>query len=238
VRVDVISDCEGSFATVREAFPGVDDDERWWIPVNAALLRSGDKTVLVDTGAGPKPRAFFADGESRLLAELEALGVAPGDVDIVVHTHLHIDHVGWSGAFPNARYVVHQEDWAFFMSEESLEQRPHLREKLLPADVELVRGEQEIAAGVTVFPTPGHTPGHMSVRAGSFAVLGDMVAHELQLEDPDLVFVNDVDPDRAAVTRRGVLADLADEGFEIVTGHFSTVGRIERAGKGFRWAVE
>jgi len=167
VTFDVISDCEGSFATVREAFPGVDDDEPWWIPVNVVLLRTDDATLLVDTGAGPKPRAFFADGDARLLEELEQLSVAPADVDIVVHTHLHIDHVGWDGAFPNARYVVHEEDWAYFMSEESLAQRPHLREKVLPLDVERVTEETEIAPGVLVFPTPGHTPGHMSLRAGA-----------------------------------------------------------------------
>jgi glyoxylase-like metal-dependent hydrolase (beta-lactamase superfamily II) len=238
VNVEVISDCEGSFATVREAFPAVDNDEQWWIPVNVALVRTDETTLLVDTGAGPKPRAFFAGGEARLLDELDRLGVAPGDIDIVVHTHLHIDHVGWSGAFPNARYVVHDDDWKYFMNEESLAQRPHLREKLLPVDVRRVTGETEIAPGVVVFPTPGHTPGHMSMRSGSLVAVGDLVAHEAQLEDPDLVFVNDVDPDLAAVTRRRVLAELADEGSSVVAGHFPGVGRVERAGKGFRWAVE
>ena len=235
---DVISDCEGSFATVREAFPGVEIDEPWWIPVNVILLRTDEATLLVDTGAGPKPRAFFADGEARLLDELELLGVAPADVDIVVHTHLHIDHVGWDGSFPNARYVVHEEDWEYFMSEESLAQRSHLREKVLPLNVQRVSGETEIAPGVAVFPTPGHTPGHMSLRAGSLAVLGDLVAHEAQVEDPDLVFVNDMDPEQAAVTRRRVLAELADEAAIVAAGHFRDAGRIERAGKGFRWAVE
>jgi glyoxylase-like metal-dependent hydrolase (beta-lactamase superfamily II) len=238
VNIDLISDCEGSFATVREAFPGVENDEPWWIPVNIALLRTDDVTLLVDTGAGPHPRAFFPEGDARLLDELERLGVAPVDVDIVVHTHLHIDHVGWDGSFPNARYVVHEDDWAHFMSRESLAQRPHLREKVLPLEVERVTGETEIAPGVAVFPTPGHTPGHMSLRAGPFAVLGDLVAHELQVEDPGLVFVNDMDADQAAATRRQVLGELADAGAEVVTGHFRDVGRIERTGKGFRWAVE
>ena len=238
MNVDVISDCEGSFATVREAFPGLDSDEQWWIPVNAALLRTGGTTLLVDTGAGPKPRQFFEEGEARLLDELERLDVAPADVDIVVHTHLHIDHVGWDGAFPNARYVVHEDDWSYFMSEESLAQRPHLREKVLPLDVQRVTGETEIAPGVVVFPTPGHTPGHMGVRSESMAVIGDLVAHEAQVEDPELVFVNDVDPDQAAVTRRRVLADLADAGVVVAAGHFPGIGRIERVGKGFRWAVE
>ena len=69
-------------------------------------------------------------------------------------------------------------------------------------------------------------------------MIGDLVAHELQVADPDLVYVNDVDPDQAAATRRRVLAELADEGAEVVAGHFPGAGRFERAGKGFRWAVE
>jgi glyoxylase-like metal-dependent hydrolase (beta-lactamase superfamily II) len=239
VRADVLVDCEGSFATVHEAFPAIADDEPWWIPVNVALLRTDDETVLVDTGAGPKPRTFFPDREARLLDELARLGVAPADVDVVVHTHMHIDHVCWDGAFPNARYVVHEDDWQFFMSEASLAERQHLREKVLPLpNVQLVAGETEIAAGVFVQPSPGHTPGHMHVRAGSVAVIGDLIAHELQAEDPDTVFVNDMDPAQAAETRRRVLAELADEGAEVIAGHFRGKGRFERAGKGFRWAVE
>jgi glyoxylase-like metal-dependent hydrolase (beta-lactamase superfamily II) len=239
VKADLIADCEGSFATVREAFPGTDDDRPWQIPVNVVLLRRDGLTLLVDTGAGPKPRAFFSEGEARLLDDLASLGVAPADVGVVVHTHLHVDHVGWDGAFPNARYVVHEDDWAFFMSEESLAQRPHLREKVLPlANVQLVNAETEIAPGVFVYPTPGHTPGHMSLRTKSLAVVGDLVAHELQVADPDLVFVNDIDPAQAAVARRRVLDELAGEDVLVFTGHFRTSGRIERSGKGFRWAVE
>jgi glyoxylase-like metal-dependent hydrolase (beta-lactamase superfamily II) len=239
LKADVLVDCEGSFATVRQAFPAIDDDEPWWLPVNVALLRTDDATLLVDTGAGPKPRAFFPDADARLLDELERLAVAPTDVDIVVHTHLHIDHMGWDGAFPNARYVVHEDDWNFFMSEPSLAERPHLREKVLPLEnVQLVAGETEIASGVLVQPSPGHTPGHMSVRAGSFAVVGDLIAHELQAGDPDLVFANDVDSAQAARTRRRVLAELADEGADVIAGHFRGIGRFERSGKGFRWIVE
>jgi glyoxylase-like metal-dependent hydrolase (beta-lactamase superfamily II) len=238
-KVDILVDCEGSFATVHQAFPAIDDDEAWWLPVNCVLVRTGEVTVLVDTGAGPKPRAFFPDAESRLLDELGRLGVGPADVDIVVHTHLHIDHVGWDGAFPNARYVVHEEDWRFFMNESSLAERPHLREKVLPLEnVQRVEGETEIAPGILVQPTPGHTPGHLSLRAGSLAVVGDLIAHELQAEDPELVFVNDVDPAQAALTRRRVLTELADEGAKVIAAHFRGIGRFERSGKGFRWAVE
>jgi glyoxylase-like metal-dependent hydrolase (beta-lactamase superfamily II) len=223
---------------VGEAFPGVEDDRPWSIPVNVVLVETDDTTLLVDTGAGPHPRAFFPEGEARLLDKLQELHVAPTDIEIVVNTHLHIDHVGWNGAFPNARYVVHEDDWSFFTSEDSLEQRPHLREKILAVDVQRVAGETEIAPGVIVVPTPGHTPGHMSLRIGSFAAIGDLVAHERQIEDPELVFVNDMDRDQAAVTRRRVLGELADESAYVAAGHLPGLGYIERAGKGFRWAVE
>lgn len=231
----LLADCEGTFATLREAFPAIDSDVDWWVPVNCALLRVRDTTVLVDTGAGPQPRAFMPDLETTLLEQL-----APEDVDIVVHTHLHVDHVGWTGAFPNARYVVHEDDWAYFMSEQSLAERPHLREKLLPleAQVELVKDEVEISPGIHVQPAPGHTPGHMIVRADGIAAIGDLAAHELQLADQDLVFVNDMDTGLAAASRRRVLAELAEEGADVIAGHFYGIGRIERAGKGFRWAVE
>jgi glyoxylase-like metal-dependent hydrolase (beta-lactamase superfamily II) len=235
VTADVLTDSEGTFATQREAFPAIRSEVDWWVPVNCAVFRTGDTTVLVDTGAGPKPRAFMPDGDARLLDLL-----TPEDVDIVVHTHLHVDHVGWTGAFPNARYVVHEDDWSYFMSDASLAERPHLREKVAPiADrFERVTGEAEIAPGVRVQPAPGHTPGHMIVRADGFAAIGDLVAHELQVVDPTVVFVNDMDSDVASATRRRVIAELAEDVAAVIAGHFYGVGRFERAGKGFRWAVE
>jgi glyoxylase-like metal-dependent hydrolase (beta-lactamase superfamily II) len=191
--------------------------------------------VLVDTGIGPKPRSFLPDLEAHLLDV-----VVPEEIDLVVHTHLHIDHIGWTGSFPNARYVVHEDDWAYFMSEESLAQRPQLREKILPlADrFERVSGETEVVPGIHVQPAPGHTPGHMIVRADGLAVIGDLAAHELQIRDPELVFVNDIDSAAAAATRRRLIAELAEEGAAVIAAHFHGLGRFERAGKGFRWAVE
>lgn len=239
MKIDVLVDCEGSFATVGEAFPSVDSDERWWLPFNCALVQTDDATVLIDTGVGPPPRTFLPQVEAKLLDELARLGLQPADVDVVVHTHLHVDHVGWDGSFPDARYVVHEDDWAFFMSEESLAERTHLRTKVAPlANVERVSAETEVVPGVRVFPTPGHTPGHVSVRIGSTVVLGDAVVHPLQVADPDLLYVSDHDAASAAATRRRILGELADEGAEVIAGHLHGVGRFERAGTGFRWAVE
>jgi hypothetical protein len=78
----------------------------------------------------------------------------------------------------------------------------------------------------------------MSVRVGETVVLGDVVVHELQVGNPELVYVSDIDAAAAAHTRRGILAELADSGSAVIVSHFRGVGRFERSGKGFRWAVE
>jgi glyoxylase-like metal-dependent hydrolase (beta-lactamase superfamily II) len=169
-EVSVLVDGEGSFATVGEAFPALDTTEEWRLPVNVVLIRGAGTTVLVDAGLGPEPRTFMPGAGARLHDELARVGSSPAEVDLVVHTHLHVDHVGWDGTFPNARYVVPTEDWSYFMSEESLQQRPHLGDRVEPLDdaglVVLVDGELEVATGVRVVPTRA-TPRAMRVSSSS-----------------------------------------------------------------------
>jgi glyoxylase-like metal-dependent hydrolase (beta-lactamase superfamily II) len=242
--VSVLVDGEGSFATIADAFPALSSREEWRLPVNAVLIRGAGTTLLVDTGLGPEPRAFMPDAGARLLAELGHVGASPADVDLVVHTHLHVDHVGWDGFFPNARYTMFADEWSYFMSDESLAQRPHLRDRVKPlrdaGSVDLIDGELEIAPGVRLVPTPGHTPGHASVFIESegreLVVLGDVVVHDLQLADPDLVYVSDHDPESSAATRKQVLGRLADRGTDVIVGHFHGPGRFSRRGEGFRWS--
>ncbi len=193
--------------------------------------------MLVDTGLGPQPRAFLPDTESRLLQQIE-----PESVDLVVHTHLHVDHVGWDGVFPRARYVVHRDDWSFFMVPWQIRDRPHLH-RLEPLQeeglVDLVAREAEVAPGIRVFPSPGHTPGHMHVRVedgGEAAVvLGDVLVHEEQLADPGLVYASDGDGEGAVATRVRVLGEVADEGVPVIVSHFRGAGRVERVGNAFAW---
>jgi glyoxylase-like metal-dependent hydrolase (beta-lactamase superfamily II) len=136
------------------------------------------------------------------------------------------------------------DEWSYFMSGDSLAKRPHLRDRVEPlrdaGSVILVDGELEVAAGVRVVPTPGHTPGHASVFIESggeeLVVLGDVVVHELQLADPDLVYVSDHDPELSAVTRKQVLGQLADRRNDVVVGDFHGPGRFSRQGEGFSWA--
>jgi glyoxylase-like metal-dependent hydrolase (beta-lactamase superfamily II) len=238
-EVAPLLDAEGSFATMEEAFPDLEGrSERWELPIQAVVIRSPDGVVLVDTGLGPQPRSFMPDAESTLLHQLE-----PESVDMVVHTHLHVDHVGWDGVFPRAQYVVHRDDWSFFMVPWQLRERPHLH-RLEPLQeeglVDLVHGETEVAPGIRVLPSPGHTPGHMHVRiehGGAAAlVLGDVAVHPEQLANPRLVYASDGDAARAAETRIRVLGEAADEGMPVVLSHFRGVGRIARDGDGFGWA--
>jgi glyoxylase-like metal-dependent hydrolase (beta-lactamase superfamily II) len=243
-EVAVLVDGEGSFATVGEAFPALDAPEPWRLPVNAVLIRGAGVSVLVDTGLGPEPRTFMPGAGARLLTELTRVGSSPEDVDLVVHTHLHVDHVGWDGSFPNARYVVPTDDWSYFMSEESLQLRPHLGDRVEPLGdaglVVLVDGDLEVAAGIRLVPTPGHTPGHASVfiesEGSELAVLGDVVVHELQVADPDLAYFNDHDPGLSATTRKEVLARLADVEMDVIVSHFHGPGRFSRNGEGFSWS--
>ena len=244
-ELSVLVDGEGSFATVGEAFPALDATEEWRLPVNVVLIRGAGTTVLVDAGLGPEPRTFMPGAGARLHDELARVGSSPAEIDLVVHTHLHVDHVGWDGTFPNARYVVPTDDWSYFMSEESLQQRPHLGDRVEPLDdaglVVLVDGELEVATGIRVVPTPGHTPGHASVfvesQGSELAVLGDVVVHELQLADPDLVYFRDHDPVLSASTRRRVLGRLADSGTASIVSHFHGPGRFTRNGAGFDWST-
>jgi glyoxylase-like metal-dependent hydrolase (beta-lactamase superfamily II) len=135
-------------------------------------------------------------------------------------------------------------DWSYFMSEESLQRRPHLGDSVEPLGdaglVVLVDGELEVASGIRLVPTPGHTPGHARVFIESegieLAVLGDVVVHELQALDPDLVYFNDHDPGLSASTRKEVLARLADVGMDVIASHFRRPGRFSRNGKGFSWS--
>jgi glyoxylase-like metal-dependent hydrolase (beta-lactamase superfamily II) len=242
--VTAVLDAHGSFATFAEVFPAADEDTvrarypdlfdgpRWQLPFRAYLA---GPTVLVDTGAG-KPSDLVPGAQGLLPGELD-----PEAIEVVILTHLHVDHVGWTvdsesrPFFPNARYVVCEDDWRW------AESRAVFADKLEPLQragvVELVpAAEAEVAPGVSVIPTPGHTPGHLCVRAGDTVILGDLAAHPAQIDDPQLTFLFDEDPVQAINSRLALLNELADTGERVAPGHFpDPFGAIGRAGDGFEW---
>jgi glyoxylase-like metal-dependent hydrolase (beta-lactamase superfamily II) len=234
------------WAPYRDLYPEIFAASRWRIPCTSYLLRSGDGTVLVDTGVGPAGLwGWDAKFEEGLLPALAAAGAAPEDVDVVFLTHLHIDHVGWNTdrdggiVFPNARYVAHRDGIAFAGNSG----RPHIERTILSVEFEEIDGEVVVAEGVTAFPLPGHFPGHMGFRIdseGERAVLiADAAVNPMLLDQPDRRYVSDSDAAGCTATRRALLPELVDQDVLTVCGHYPAggIGRVVTRGDRIVWEV-
>jgi glyoxylase-like metal-dependent hydrolase (beta-lactamase superfamily II) len=215
------------------------------------LIRSGGRTILVDTGIGgnasnPGTVGAFVNGvDGKLLSELQSAGVSPEDVDTVFHTHLHPDHVGWnlthSGGtarptFPNARYVAHQADWDSFRNPEIQQAFPFSfwEETLGPLEaLGLTEGIQDghnLTDEITAISTPGHTPGSMSlpiVSGGQHALLvGDLIHGPTQITETEWALSFDMDPATASQSRRAMLDRAEREDAILGICHHSGFGRV------------
>ncbi|MFJ6617956.1 MBL fold metallo-hydrolase [Kitasatospora sp. NPDC091335] len=216
--------------------------------------------VLVDTGIGNgKERADPAwhDLRTDYPERLTAAGFPPDTVDLVLLTHLHADHVGWNtrkadGAwvptFPHARYVTaraEREFWAGYAMDEARTQM--FRDSVLPVEraglldpVDVPAGGLELAPGLRLVPTPGHTPGHVAVeltsRGRTALITGDCVHHPVQLAHPAIGACVDIDPRQSEATRRALLASLADTDTLLLGTHFAppTAGRVVPHGDAYR----
>jgi glyoxylase-like metal-dependent hydrolase (beta-lactamase superfamily II) len=191
------------------------------------LIRTGDRTVLVDTGAGTIDNGKYVGG--RFLDSLRGHGAAPEDVTDVVFTHLHFDHVGWATqkgrvVFPNATYRVHADDWAHFV--ESPDAQPGAVRKLSPlaAQLETFDCEVTLAPGLTARPAAGHTPGStvfvVSSGAERALLLGDVVHSVVELAERDWEAVFDLAPVAASDVRNALADEVADSADLVVGGHF------------------
>lgn len=199
------------------------------VPVICHVVRSRGQLILVDTGIGNRPRAGWPLG--RLDSALREVGVDPRDVEIVVNTHMHGDHVGWNtiddGAdpmkpfFPNARYLFQQLEWDYWIAggHVTADGNDHLRECVVnleaSARIELVAGDVPVTPEIHLVAAPGHTPGHVAVgiaSAGQRAlIVGDVTHYPAQLVHPDWSPVWDLDPAQAARTREGVFRSIEDD---------------------------
>ena len=207
----------------------------------ASVLRSGGQTVLVDTGVGPGMNGA-------LLNDLQAKGVPPESVDIVVFTHLHADHVGWNLSsdnvpnFSKARYLAPQADWDAAVAGSPATAGPHFNTQVEPLKaldvLDLFSGEKAITDEITAFPSPGHTPGHTSLlisSAGEKALItGDLAHHPAQVDRPEWCCGFDADPDTAIASRAKAFDQLEAEGFVARINHFAPPGfgrLVRRNGK-------
>ncbi|CAN5587098.1 MBL fold metallo-hydrolase [soil metagenome] len=262
-ELTVLVDTHGVLGSLAELFPGVPtdawgpycdlypdlfEDGNWRLPFGCFLLRSERHTLLVDAGVGPPQGSFLPEAEGLLPTALAEVGVAPGEIDACVLTHLHIDHIGWASnegrpLFPRASYTASHADFNWVEGREPLE-RDRVLGPLLPlvrsGSLGLVKGDGKVAPGVHLVPTPGHTPGHSSIRIesrGSEAIiLGDVAVHPALLDRPEWVYLFDVEPETTVATRRAVLDDIEGKDIIVACGHYpGGVGRLEREGSQTIW---
>jgi glyoxylase-like metal-dependent hydrolase (beta-lactamase superfamily II) len=224
-------------------------------PYTCLLIRAGKNRLLIDTGADE-----LAPTTGDLLKNLQAEGVAPGEITDVVLTHAHPDHIGGaidaSGqpAFANARYLMSKTEWDFWNDPSALHDSAmdeHMKQLLvgcaqknlppLERQIVLFEGEKEIVPGVRAIPAPGHTPGHIALQISSgkeqLLHIVDAVLHPLHLENPTWRNVFDLDPQRAAKTREQLFDRAAAEAATALAFHFPFpgLGRVKTHGSAYRW---
>jgi len=222
--------------------------------IQSFVVRTGSHTVLVDACVGdgkPRPSTPAWDNlKSTWLDQLMAVGVRPEEVDYVLCTHLHADHVGWNTrlengrwvpTFPNAKYVFHKDEYRHWETNGSRMEGPGtedgcFEDSVLPVmaagQVSLVDNDFAIDDRFTLDPTPGHSPGHVCIdvrAAGRHAVLaGDVVHHPIQVAYPEWNSRFCIDPAQARATRRDFVERYADTDSLILPAHFASpsAGRI------------
>ncbi|HSB71748.1 MAG TPA: MBL fold metallo-hydrolase [Candidatus Methylomirabilis sp.] len=273
VRVDRILECERPLLPPGQLFPtstreAIDRHRHWLEPAlldpasqflviafHSFLIRSRGLNILVDTcGGNDKPRPQKQRYHLRRWPYLETLaraGMTPEDIDFVLCTHLHVDHVGWNTrlvdgrwvpTFPRARYLFARSEWEYWREHyttEAFTDDPYHLDSILPVieagQAQFVESDHAFNQEVWLDPTPGHTPGHVGVhvrsRGQECVMSGDLMHHALQCAEPDWSSCFCVDPERSRSTRRAFLQRYEGTPVLILPAHFPTptAGTIKRA---------
>ncbi len=227
--------------------------------VQAFLIMIGGQAIIVDPGVGNGKRRIAVPGWNNLhtafLDRLRSTTVEPDEIDLVVNTHLHFDHVGWHTRLVNgdwrptfsaARYVMSAEEFRYWQStpeNEIVDQHAGFSDSVLPVYeaglVDLVADDHVVSDGVRLLPSPGHTPHHVSVmiesRGQSAVITGDVMHHPCQIAYPDWG-ASDFDASQAQASRLNLIEQFADSDTLIIGTHFAdpVAGRIRREGTTFR----
>jgi glyoxylase-like metal-dependent hydrolase (beta-lactamase superfamily II) len=213
---------------------------------HSIVIKTRRATILVDTCSGndkERPHKLRYHRKNwPYLANLAAAGFAPGDIDYVLCTHLHADHVGWNTrlidgrwvpTFPNARYVFARQEWEHWRVAELRAEYttdPYYEDSMLPimesGQTELVATDYAFDNNVWIEPWPGHTPGHVCVvvrgQGASVVLSGDIMHTALQCAEPQLNSCFCVDGEAARATRRRLLETFADTPVTLIPAHFPT----------------
>ncbi len=234
--------------------------------IHALVIETPTKRIIVDTCVGnDKPREMFPDWhmlQTSFLKDLEGAGFAPESFDVVLCTHLHLDHVGWNTmlkndswvpTFPNARYLIERTEFDYVNEEQEADEveqwlkdsnRDVLIDSIKPVLeaglVDLVSNDHQVCDEVRLVPTPGHTIGHVSVSIESKGeaglITGDFIHHPCQLAHPEWSVTSDYDPAQSVVTRNQAFEQLADSPTLVIGTHWPepTAGWIVRENDVFK----
>jgi glyoxylase-like metal-dependent hydrolase (beta-lactamase superfamily II) len=235
----------------------MDDQDVLILCFQSYIVRTPHHTILIDSCIGndkqrPARPKWHMKTDDTYMRALAAAGVTPEDIDYVMCTHLHVDHVGWNTRLENgrwvptfrqARYVFGKAEYDYWSEQNKKTEVPPFADSVLPvveADrCEIVGNDFAVGDHVRILPTPGHTPGHVAFALGkgrdSAVFCGDLMHTPLQTLYPELSPKFDVDPAQAAVTRRNFLDRYCDTDTLCCTAHFPSpsVGKIKRKGSAF-----
>ena len=235
----------------------VNDEGSLLVSIHALLVEAPGLRLVVDTCIGnDRPRALLGGNSlsTPFLAHMAEAGWSRESVDVVVCTHLHVDHVGWNTmlengrwvpTFPKARYLIGEKEYAHWSTQGEGEDLEILDDSVKPVFdaglVDFVAMDHRLSPEIRLMPTPGHTPGHVSVvieSQGERALItGDSMHHPCQIARPDWSPWFDVDPVASEVTRKQMLGDLADQPILVIGTHFAapTAGHVKRDGDTYRF---
>jgi len=268
---------EYAFEPIRDFLPSLtaellDENRAWLAPAaldprtdhvvlcfQSYVVKTPHHTVLIDTCIGndknhPHRPAWHRKQDPRWMNALAAAGLGVDDIDVVMCTHLHGDHVGWNTrrdngrwvpTFPKARYLISKKEYEYWEGVHRKTPLSVMEDSVLPIieakRAELVVSDHALDDHVRLVPTPGHTPDHFAVavgRQGDAAVFtGDLIHSPLQARHPEVIMRADSDAPQAAATRRRFLERYCDTDTLCCAMHFPSpsVGRIKRWGTGFRF---
>ena len=265
---------EGPFMPAQAFLTGLSDDvlaaNRAWLQPHALdaddqlimcmqsyVVRTPHHIILVDTCVGndkhrPNRPTWHMRSDDTYMRNLAAHGLRVEDIDFVMCTHLHPDHVGWNTklldgrwvpTFPNARYVFSKNEHTFWAAQHALKPSPLYQDSVLPIieaqRADLVADDFALGDHTRLLPTPGHTADHFAVLFGRgrdlAAMTGDLIHTPLQARYPDLSCTFDIDPAQSARTRHAFLDRFCDSQTLCCTSHFPSpsVAKISRWGSGF-----
>jgi glyoxylase-like metal-dependent hydrolase (beta-lactamase superfamily II) len=238
-----------------------DEKGRLKMSIHALVVETPDRRIVVDTCLGNDKQnrriPTWNNLQGPFLADLAAAGYKPESIDTVLCTHLHVDHVGWNTmlvdgrwvpTFPRARYLMGRVEFGHWTGSSAREDMvPILADSVTPVVeaglADLVESDHRLCDEVRLVATPGHTPGHVSVRISSRGeealITGDFMHHPCQIARPQWSSTADSDPEQARATRQSMLAALSQTPTLVIGTHFAgpTAGRIVRDGAAYRLDV-